>query len=206
MSSFFGSLKHNYEAIREDGDIATIPFLEASKDSVIGLLDILGPTTFALVKSDVGGNIHKLNLKYEKDKEKFVTLGAMLDEEKEKDESWGKNSATDALIWLNRGLGFICSFIKNVLETTAADKTLEGCMSKAYETSLMEFHGWMAQKVTALTFKALPYRETFISSLSNGVSEDQFFEEVKAYQQILELHVQSVEKLFTDRALDLKHR
>ncbi|XP_033126641.1 glycolipid transfer protein-like [Anneissia japonica] len=205
MTTFYGSLQHNYEPKREDNDICTVPFLEATKDSIIGLLDVIGPTAFAIVKSDVSGNIQKLYLKYESDKERFITLGAMLDEEKEANKSWAKNSATDALLWLNRGLGFICSFIRNVLDTTSADKILESCMTRAYESSLKEFHGWMAQKLTSLTFKALPYREGFISSLSNGAPEEQFLDELRAYHQLLELHVQTIDKLFIDRDLDLKH-
>ena len=62
------------------------------------------------------GNISKIRTKYETDREKFPNLQAIILHEKSTNTTSVQNSATDAIMWLKRGLTFVKEFLKNVTQ------------------------------------------------------------------------------------------
>jgi pleckstrin family protein A (phosphoinositide binding specific) protein 8 len=54
--TFFSSVKHRFLPVPPDSLIDTVRFLEAAKE-IVPFFDVLGPTAFAPVKSDINGNI-----------------------------------------------------------------------------------------------------------------------------------------------------
>ena len=62
------------------------------------------------------GNIGKIRTKFETNEEKFNTLQAIVLDEKATNTSSVANSATDAIMWLKRGLTFVKEFLKNVTQ------------------------------------------------------------------------------------------
>ena len=69
---------------------------------------------FAPVKSDVTGNVAKLQGWYDKDPSKD-TLEKLLQTEIEQNTTQVAGSATDALLWLKRGLWMMSKFMQSML-------------------------------------------------------------------------------------------
>ena len=77
-------------------------------------------TLFAPVKSDVTGNVTKLQGWYDKDPSKD-TLEKLLQTEIEQNTTQAAGSATDALLWLKRGLWMMAKFMQSMLNGRAID-------------------------------------------------------------------------------------
>ena len=60
------------------------------------------------------GNISKIRIKFQTDEAKFSTLQSIVMFEKQNNTTNVSNSATDAIMWLKRGLTFVKEFLKNV--------------------------------------------------------------------------------------------
>ncbi|NXU61216.1 PKHA8 protein, partial [Horornis vulcanius] len=97
--------------LREEEGIPTEEFLESCYAIVPGLL---GPTVFAPVKMDFVGNIKKINQKFITNKEEFDTLQKIVLHEVNTGVAQVRNSATEALLWLKRGLKFLKGFLTEV--------------------------------------------------------------------------------------------
>ena len=78
-------------------------------------------TLFAPVKSDVTGNVTKLQGWYDKDPSKD-TLEKLLQHEIEQNTTQTAGSATDALLWLKRGLWMMAKFMQSMLNGNAIDE------------------------------------------------------------------------------------
>ncbi|RMX47019.1 hypothetical protein pdam_00009637 [Pocillopora damicornis] len=197
--SFFTEAEHKFLSIPEDIRIETKSFLDAASE-VVPFFDVLGPTAFAPVKSDINGNIKKLREKFTKDLEKFKTLQDIVESEMAENSTKAKNSATDALLWLKRALRFIIVFLREVL---TGEEDLVKCAKKAYENSLKRFHGWMVQGVFSLALKAVPYRKDFIDKLGrNKVDEETVLREMKEFVDLLEANLEVVEEFYQKNNLE----
>ncbi|CAB3992809.1 glycolipid transfer -like [Paramuricea clavata] len=164
--TFFSKAKYRFQPISEDKRIETYPFLQACQE-IVPFFDILGPTAFAPVKSDINGNIEKLTKKYKEDTEKYKILQDIIQSEVDAGTTKAKNSATDALLWLKRALSFILVFLQQVL---TGEEDLTKCAKKAYEGTLKKYHGWMVQSIFSLAMKAVPYRKDFMQKLGQDES------------------------------------
>ncbi|KAJ7353920.1 hypothetical protein OS493_031367 [Desmophyllum pertusum] len=197
--SFFSEAEHRFLPIPEDTRIETKSFLDAASE-VVPFFDVLGPTAFAPVKSDINGNIKKLREKFAKDPEKYKTLQGIVESEIEEGTTKEKNSATDALLWLKRAMQFIIVFLEEVLK---GEPDLVKCAKKAYEGSLKKFHGWIVQGIFSLAMKAVPYRKDFIASLGRGkADEETVLKEMKDFLDLLSANINTVEQFYHKNDLD----
>ncbi|KAJ7646739.1 glycolipid transfer protein [Roridomyces roridus] len=162
-----------FPEVTESG-IDTLQFLEAATNfvgrdatatspQVIGIFDVLGG--FGMVKSDMGGNIEKVRVRYEANKATSVTL-----EELVKNEGSTKaGSATDALMWLLRALSFTGTGLQLTLEDKSQEE-LSVPFTTAYGGTLKKFHtgvlGFGISKVFGVAMKACPYRSNFYNKLA----------------------------------------
>ncbi|XP_041455538.1 glycolipid transfer protein-like [Lytechinus variegatus] len=203
--SFYGNLEKCYKIVPQDGGIETLTFLEASRVSILPLLDILGKNAFAMVRMDVNGNIVKLMNKYNERPEAFRTLTAIVDHEIEQNTTNDNNSATDALIWLTRGLNFICIFIQNLLDKKNDGDDIKPCISGAYDITLRKHHNWFIQKAVQVAFRAAPYYSDLMRILQGEEKDkDVFLSQVKGYHTLLKDHVNAIQEIYTARGLDPK--
>eukprot|EP00118_Oscarella_pearsei_P025819 m.308834 g.308834 ORF g.308834 m.308834 type:complete len:205 (+) comp44941_c0_seq1:18-632(+) len=188
--SFFVQAKHKFLPVPENGRIATESFLDAAGE-VVPFFDVLGPTTFKPVKSDINGNIKKLRAIFEKDKEKYSTLQGIVEAEIAEGTTQAKNSGTDALLWLKRALQFIQVFLNKVLE---GEQDLSKCASAAYEASLKRFHGWIVRGIFSLAMKAVPYRKDFVKALLQGADggEERLLAEMKEFMDCFGQNVATI--------------
>ncbi|KAK6343306.1 hypothetical protein TWF730_010897 [Orbilia blumenaviensis] len=151
---FIQNVKVSFTEVSTSPGVETIKFLDASS-CLIELFDILGSTAFAPVKSDLSGNIAKLQKRYDAAPEQSKTLQELvLAERAEK-----KKEATEGLVWLLRGLDFTARGLRHNLE----NKTEELAVSfqHAYDGTLKQHHNFVVKGIFSVALKATPYRKDF---------------------------------------------
>ena len=117
--------------------------------------DILGSTAFAPVKTDLSGNIEKIRTRLTAHPDNSKTLEGLLEAEVAEKVT----TATQALLWLLRGL----KFTMIALQLNQADSTqeLSASFTKAYEGTLKQYHNFIVKGIFAVSifsfgFYALP--------------------------------------------------
>ncbi|KAG7469704.1 hypothetical protein MATL_G00131610 [Megalops atlanticus] len=163
VDTFFSTMSHRFSDIRleDDSGIPTQPFLDSCY-ALVPVLDKLGPTVFAPVKIDFVGNIKKIHQKLVSDPECFLTLQSMVLHEVEMGVAQMRNSATEALLWLKRGLKFLKEFLS---EVNAGERDIHSALNNAYGKTLRQYHGWVVRGVFALALRAAPSYGGFMAAL-----------------------------------------
>nr|XP_012303174.1 pleckstrin homology domain-containing family A member 8 isoform X3 [Aotus nancymaae] len=192
IPTFFSTMNTSFSDIEllEDSGIPTEAFL-ASCYAVVPVLDKLGPTVFAPVKMDLVGNIKKVNQKYITNKEEFTTLQKIVLHEVEADVAQVRNSATEALLWLKRGLKFLKGFLTEVKN---GEKDIQTALNNAYGKTLRQHHGWVVRGVFALALRAAPSYEDFVSALTIKEGDHQKEAFSIGMQRDLSLYLPAMEK------------
>lgn len=189
--TFFTAMLHSFTDIvlEEDGGVPTSPFLAAC-DNLLPFFDIIGSKAFAPVKMDLNGNIRKIRTKQESDSASFTTLQSIVQREMDTSTTKVRNSATDALMWLNRALRFMQKFLINMKN---GERDLPTALNQAYAVTLKRYHGWVVKGIFALAVKAAPYHDDFIRALgTDGFgSEDPGFYDV--LMQDMDQYVTAIE-------------
>ncbi|XP_041727674.1 pleckstrin homology domain-containing family A member 8 isoform X2 [Coregonus clupeaformis] len=149
VDTFFSTMSHRFSDIRlvEDSGIPTQAFLDSCY-AIVPVLDKLGSTVFAPVKMDFTGNIKKIHQKLSSDPGSFPTLQTIVLHEVQTGVSRVRNSATEALLWLKRGLKFLKEFLSQV---NSGERDIPGALGNAYGRSLRQYHGWVVRGVFAAT-------------------------------------------------------
>ncbi|XP_051872936.1 pleckstrin homology domain-containing family A member 8 [Pristis pectinata] len=171
IQTFFSAMDQRFNDIEfeEDNGIPTLPFLESCY-AIVPVLDKLGPTVFAPVKLDFVGNIKKINQKYITDTTKFTTLQKIVLHELETEVATVRNSATEALLWLKRGLKFLKGFLE---EVNNGEKDIQKALNASYGRTLRQYHGWVVRGVFALALRAAPFYEAFMAALAITEGDEQ---------------------------------
>ncbi|XP_060235958.1 pleckstrin homology domain-containing family A member 8 isoform X3 [Meriones unguiculatus] len=222
IPTFFSTMNTSFSDIEllEDSGIPTEAFL-ASCYAVVPVLDKLGPTVFAPVKMDLVGNIKKVNQKYITNKEEFTTLQKIVLHEVEADVAQVRNSATEALLWLKRGLKFLKGFLTEVKN---GEKDIQTALTlvtsivqvehppsrsrcgheeqplpltlpdNAYGKTLRQHHGWVVRGVFALALRAAPSYEDFVAALTIKEGDHQKEAFSAGMQRDLSLYLPAMEK------------
>ncbi|XP_060637983.1 pleckstrin homology domain-containing family A member 8 isoform X1 [Anolis sagrei] len=192
LMTFFSAMSIRFSDIElsEDGGIPTEEFLRSCYE-IVPVLDKLGSTVFAPVKMDFEGNIKKINQKYITSKDDFNTLQKLILHEVNSGDSQIRNSATEALMWLKRGLKFLKEFLT---ELKNGEKNIQTALNHAYGRTLRQYHGWVVRGVFALALRASPTYEGFALALSIGerkYQEDTFY---NSMQRDLDIYLPAMEK------------
>lgn len=158
------TFKRSFVDVPVDADknnaIATKEFIEAA-ESLTPIFDLLGPTTFSLVKNDMNGNITKIQQRYTEATAESATLQELVvNELKSK-----KHVATEGLLWLTRGLEFMCL----ALNANVNNKTEELATSfrNAYGTTLKPHHSFVVKPLFSAAMSACPARNDFYKKLGD---------------------------------------
>ncbi|XP_045784815.1 glycolipid transfer protein isoform X1 [Maniola jurtina] len=146
----------SFEAVKSfpsvaNGKINIICFLEATSD-LISLVGRLGKA-FAPVKYDMQGNVDKIKMHYDYDKDSCL-LELMLDEH-----SKGQHTAVEGVLWLNRALLFFELAFREIilcLQSRNYDENMKKIFTVAYEGSVKKYHNWFTQQLFALICKMSP--------------------------------------------------
>ncbi|KAG6375755.1 glycolipid transfer protein domain-containing protein [Boletus reticuloceps] len=181
-----------------DQGIDTLAFLEAS-EGVVRLFKLLENPAFAPVVNDINGNITKVRTRYLSNPTKSATLELLtLNEQSEK-----KNTATEGMMWLFRGL----SFTQQSLHTAQSDSKIE--LSKAFEKgygdSLGKHHNFIVRGVFSLAMNACPKRNDFYTKLAAdpdggpAVASADVNGELDKWLQALDKNVAQMRKVYKER-------
>eukprot|EP00076_Gallus_gallus_P037685 XP_025003223.1 pleckstrin homology domain-containing family A member 8 isoform X2 [Gallus gallus] len=190
--TFFSVMSNRFSDIelQEEEGIPTEEFLESCY-AIVPVLDKLGPTVFAPVKMDFVGNIKKINQKFITNKEEFDTLQKIVLHEVSAGVAQVRNSATEALLWLKRGLKFLKGFLTEVKN---GEKNIQTALNNAYGKTLRQHHGWVVRGVFALALRAAPTYEDFVAALSVEDCDPQEETFYRAMQRDLSIYLPAMEK------------
>ncbi|KAI4948499.1 hypothetical protein J4E91_005923 [Alternaria rosae] len=168
--TFFDTVKKSFVDVpvdeSKDNAIPTTEFLEAAESTTI-LFDVLGSVAFKPVKSDMSGNIKKIRdrqLAAPAQSESLQELA--LNELKEK-----KHTATEGLVWLNRGLDFTAQALRHNISNPS--KELADSFRDAYGNTLKPHHSFMVKPIFSAAMSATPYRKDFYGKLGDDESKVQ---------------------------------
>lgn len=148
----------------EDGKMLTKPFLDVCK-LILPVIDKFG-AAMALVKSDVGGNISRLEAKYGTDPSKYEYLYTMIQEEVDAKTAKGSSSCTNGLLWLTRAMDFLVELFRNLL--AHPDWAMSQACSDSYGKTLKKFHGWLASSSFTVAMKLAPDRKKFMDVIAGS--------------------------------------
>ncbi|XP_078440217.1 glycolipid transfer protein 1 [Wolffia australiana] len=167
---FTPSLEGMKHVKTENGEMLTKPFLEVCK-LILPVLDKFG-AAMALVKSDIGGNITRLEKKYLTNPGKYELLYSMVNEEVAAKTARGSSSCANGLLWLTRAMDFLVELFRNLLEHKVWSMA-QAC-TESYSKTLKKFHGWLASSSFTVAMKLAPDRKKFMEVITgNGdVNED----------------------------------
>uniref|UniRef100_A0AAQ4Q001 Pleckstrin homology domain-containing family A member 8 n=1 Tax=Gasterosteus aculeatus aculeatus TaxID=481459 RepID=A0AAQ4Q001_GASAC len=159
--NLFYSYRFSDIRLDDDNGIPTQEFLDSCY-AIVPVLDKLGSTVFAPVKMDFVGNIKKIHQKLMSDPNGYPTLQSIVLYEVQTDVARVRNSATEALLWLGRGLKFLKEFLS---ELHAGEQNIQGALNNAYGKTLRQYHGWVVRGVFALALRAAPSYQGFAAAL-----------------------------------------
>ncbi|KAL2556859.1 Glycolipid transfer protein 1 [Forsythia ovata] len=142
----------------EEGVMLTKPFLDVCKQ-LLPVIDKFG-AAMTLVKSDIGGNITRLENKYLSNPTQYNHLYSMVQEEVEANTAKGSSSCTNGLLWLTRAMDFLVGLFQNILEHQ--DWSMSQVCSDSYGKTLKKFHGWLASSSFTVAMKLAPDRKKFM--------------------------------------------
>ncbi|KAF8552973.1 het-c2 protein [Imleria badia] len=198
MAPFLETVKSFADVPITDEGIDTIAFLEAS-EGVVRLFKLLENPAFALVVSDLDGNITKVRTRYLAHPTQSTTLELLtLNEQSEK-----KRTATEGLMWLLRGL----SFTHQALHTAQSDSNVElsRAFTQGYEASLKQHHNFVVKGLFSVAMRACPYRKDFYAKLAAdpdggaSVAGDKVDAELDRWLQGLDKIVVQMRKVYKEK-------
>lgn len=161
---FTPSLEGMKNVKSEQGEMLTKPFLDVCK-LILPVIDKFG-AAMALVKSDIGGNITRLETKYSSDPSKYEHLYNMVQEEVNAKTAKASSSCTNGLLWLTRAMDFLVELFRNLLEHP--DWTMSQACSDSYGKTLKKWHGWLASSSFSIAMKLAPDRKKFMEVISGS--------------------------------------
>ncbi|KAJ2891710.1 hypothetical protein IWW38_003506 [Coemansia aciculifera] len=194
MSLFVERVPLRFEQVTADeSGINTAQFLDAAR-GVVMLFDELGSAAFVAVKSDISGNIDKVQAKYDSDKVAFNTLEKIvLAEAGTKD-----RKATQGLLWLKRGLEFTAQGLSRSLSNAAEE--LADSFRQAYEVTLKPLHNFVVKAVFNVAMGACPYRKTFYEKM--GGDNEAVHKGLQLWVAALQKHLDQLNALYKKGAYD----
>ncbi|BEJ16191.1 hypothetical protein CspHIS471_0507960 [Cutaneotrichosporon sp. HIS471] len=191
---FFETITKSFEDVPvTPAGVETAPFLEAS-EGLVKIFNLFGNPAFSVVQNDITGNINKVCTYFLANPTNADTLEKLLAHDKATHPKTKERVATDALMWLLRGLKFTAMGLRINLSDEAEELSVS--FTKGYEGSLKKFHGMMVRPVFSLAMRACPYRASFYPKF--GQPQDVVMAKLEAWLKALEDIVDLESKVFKD--------
>uniref|UniRef100_A0A8C6TWN6 Glycolipid transfer protein domain-containing protein n=1 Tax=Neogobius melanostomus TaxID=47308 RepID=A0A8C6TWN6_9GOBI len=203
-------LDNQFKELPHDNSVDTKLFLDAVSH-LPAFIDCLGSKVFSLIKSDITGNITKIQGVYVKDPQRYATLQHILEAERDDHaKEWPKVGATLALMWLKRGLRFIQILLQSIADGEKDENNpnlIKVNITKAYEGALKRYHGWLVQKIFTGALLAAPYRSDFFKALSKGeeVKEEECLANVRHFLVNFTATVDAIYDMYTNLNAELDY-
>ncbi|KAK4857308.1 hypothetical protein QYF36_026748 [Acer negundo] len=142
----------------------TKQFLEVCK-LILPVIDKFG-ASMVLVKSDIGGNITRLENKYLSNPTEFNHLYSMVQAEVTAKTTKSSSSCTNGLLWLTRAMDFLVELFRNLV--AHPDWTMSQACTDSYSKTLKKWHGWLASSSFTVAMKLAPDRKKFMDVVSGS--------------------------------------
>ncbi|KAK7344037.1 hypothetical protein VNO77_13252 [Canavalia gladiata] len=152
----------------EQEEILTEPFLDVCKH-ILPVIDKFG-AAMALVKSDIGGNISRLETKYSSNPTRFNYLYSLVQVEVETKTAKASSSCANGLLWLTRAMDFLVALFQNLIEHE--DWSMSQACTDSYNKTLKKWHGWLASSSFSVAMKLAPDRKKFMEVIQGTSSGD----------------------------------
>ncbi|GFP83378.1 pleckstrin homology domain-containing family a member 8 [Phtheirospermum japonicum] len=134
----------------------TKPLLDVCK-LILPILDKFG-AAMTVVKSDINGNITRLESKYNSNPSRFNYLYNLVQAEVETKSAKSSSSCTNGLLWLTRAMDFLVELFRNLAEHQ--DWSMCQVYNDAYGKTLKKWHGWLASSSFTVAIKLAPDRRS----------------------------------------------
>ncbi|XP_058211351.1 glycolipid transfer protein 1 isoform X3 [Rhododendron vialii] len=161
---FTPSLEEMKHVKSDRGELLTKPFLDVCKH-VLPILDKFG-AAMTVVKSDIGGNISRLESQYSANTSKFNYLFSFVQAEVETKTAKSSSSCTNALLWLTRAMDFLVELFRNLHDHL--DWSMTQACTDSYAKTLKKWHGWLASSSFTVAIKLAPDRKKFMELIGGG--------------------------------------
>nr|CAD1820897.1 unnamed protein product [Ananas comosus var. bracteatus] len=148
----------------ETGEMLTEPFLHVCK-LILPVVDKFGGA-MSIVKSDVGGNLSRLEAKYYSDPSKYRLLYSLVQAEVESKTSKASSSCTNGLLWLTREMDFLVELFRSLLDHP--DWSMSRACTVSYNKALKKWHGWLTSSSFPVAVKIVPDRKKFMEIIGGS--------------------------------------
>eukprot|EP01018_Ginkgo_biloba_P022761 Gb_12773 [translate_table: standard] len=170
QSAFVPALQAISVIKSSNGEILGKPFLEACR-AILPVLDKLGPS-MAVIRSDVGGNIERLDELYGLERSEYDSLYDIVRKEAAEGTAKKPLSCTKAVLWLTRAMDFIVVLFRDLLDHP--EWGMKQAVEDSYNITLKKWHGWISAAAFKVGLKLIPERHKFMELLgeSSNLNED----------------------------------
>ncbi|KAK3015938.1 hypothetical protein RJ639_005753 [Escallonia herrerae] len=142
----------------DQGELLTKPYLDVCK-MLLPILDKFG-AAMGVVKSDISGNISRLESKYSSNPSRFNYLYSLIQAEVETKTVKSSSSCTNGLLWLTRAMDFLVELFCDLVEHQ--DWSMAHACTDSYGKTLKKWHGWLASSSFTVAIKLVPDRKKFM--------------------------------------------
>lgn len=188
--------------VPQNSKIKTKEFLAACSD-FLKLIGLFGKT-FAPAIYDMSGNIAKIANVYQANCDKYEYLEDMIIAERVE----GKQIATDAIMWLRRGLNFVIVFFELLCTDKSKQEDLGAFVREAYSNTLKMYHGWITRSLFNLLAGMTPKRTALLESLAlhKKDCEEYVLSDIQRFVPNLKLCVQHLVSFYTENDLETNNK
>lgn len=178
----------------ESGVMLAKGFLDVCR-MVLPVIDKFG-AAMALVKSDIGGNITRLDSRYSSDTSSYYQLYDIVRKEIQDNTARNPSSCTNGLLWLTRAMDFLVALFQNLL--AHPEWTMSQAALDAYNMTLKKWHGWIASSAFTVALKLIPDRNRFMATLGEGDLEVDIKKFVVSFSPLLKENHEFLESVGFD--------
>ncbi|SAM01837.1 hypothetical protein [Absidia glauca] len=187
--SYFSLITRPFqEVLITNEGINTIQFLEAT-DGLINMFDLFNSPAFAVVQNDLKSNVQKIRTRYQTDPLANDTLQALLILETAEPK---KPLATEALLWLTRGLDFTSSALHHSLLHPTEE--LDVSFRLSYDRTLSPHHSFFVRPMFYMAVKSMPWRQDFYQTI--GMVDDVNLNDMQQWLDALKKIVLIIQAIF----------
>ncbi|CEP11008.1 hypothetical protein [Parasitella parasitica] len=176
--------------------IDTAQFLEAT-DGTVNMFDLFGSAAFSVVQSDMSNNVSKIRARFLENPIEYNTLENLM----AKEAHLKRRLATEAVLWLKRGLDFTAQSLEHSIKNP--DEELTVSFSLAYDKTLKPYHNFLVRPIFNLAMNACPWRKDFYESI--GVQTDESIQLMRSWLEALLRLIAKLDAVFDKNPAYLKH-
>jgi len=176
-----------------EGEILSNYFIETCR-TVLPVLDKLGPS-MAVIRSDIGGNIQRLEEICGSGKSEYKFLYEIVRKEAAEGTAKKPLSCTRAILWLTRAMDFSVVLLRDLMEQP--EWSLKQAVEHAYNITLKQWHGWISAAAFKVGLKLIPEREKFIGLLEDMKGDTEKF--ISVLPPVLQENHKFLQSLRLDR-------